>query len=55
VEWRSNNPPIQQSFLLPEKYPLFLQKSCIFCLWKNASLALFFPGNFDIFHRTEID
>jgi hypothetical protein len=44
---------ISWRFLVPEKYPLFLQKSSIFLVSKSKSLALFFSGNSDVFHGAE--
>jgi hypothetical protein len=41
---------ISWRFLVPEKYPLFLQKSSIFLVSKSKSSALFFSGNSDVFH-----
>jgi len=44
---------ISWRFLVPEKYPLFLQKSSIFLVSKSKSSALFFSGNSDLFHGAE--
>jgi hypothetical protein len=44
---------ISQCFLVREKYPLFLQKWSIFLVSKSTSSALFFSGNYDVFHGAE--
>jgi hypothetical protein len=40
-------------FLFTQKHLIFLQKSHTLCSFKRMSSALFFSGNFDIFHGTE--
>jgi hypothetical protein len=42
-------------FLFTQKHPLFLQKSCTFCLSKTTRSMLLFSSNFDVFHGTETD
>jgi hypothetical protein len=44
---------ISRRFLVREKCPLFLQKWSIFLVSKGTSSALFFSGNFDVFHGAE--